>query len=150
MANLRLQYKMVPSGFQHCANKECPRAAECMRQKVYEMCPDQGNFITIINPRYANVHAAHCKFFHPIRIVRYAKGFTRLLADLPKRTSDAFHSHFHILFGHTQYYRARRGELLLDEESQRYIRQYLTQHGCEVAEPFDDYEEAYEFLSIKE
>ena len=148
MSDLNLNYEMVPTGFQHCAYKDCPLAAECLRQQGYELCTGEPELITIVNPAYAQKMGAQCKFFHRVRTMRYALGFKRLLAELPKKVSDALHRHLHGLLGHTQYYRTRRGEVMLDAENQRYIQRYLSKRGFDIAEPFDKYEEAIVFESV--
>lgn len=145
MSKMNLNYEMVPTGFQHCAHRECPKAGDCLRQRVYEICTDTPELITLVNPTYAQKMGAQCKFFHPVRTMRYALGFKRLLAELPKKMSDALHKYLHGLLGHTMYYRARRGEVMLDEENQRFIMAYLAKHGYDIAEPFDKYEEAIIF-----
>lgn len=148
MNDLNLTYNLVPKGFQHCAHRDCPRANECLRQKVYELCTDEPLLITLVNPAYARNHGAKCKLFHPIRTMRYARGFKQLLGDLPKKLSDEFRDHMYALLGHAQYYRARRGELPLDDSVQTHVKRYLAKHGVEIDEPFDQYEETLVFDSV--
>ena len=149
MNELKLNYGDVPAGFQHCAVRECPRAAECLRQRVYELCGEYPDVINLVNPAYARRAGSECRFFQPVQTMRYAYGFKNLLGMLPAQMSDELHRYLHRALGHTQYYRARRGELQFDDEDQQAVIDFLHEHGVDLTEPFDHYEEHIVFPSLK-
>ena len=145
VANPVLTYDMVPTGFQLCVNSDCPKAESCLRYQSSTLCTNRDVFFTVLNPAYAQAHADHCKYFHPIRAISYAKGFTRMLRKLPKEISDDIRNHLIGYFGHTQYYRARKGEVLIAPKEQRYIRNLIKKYRQTLDEPFDGYELRYKF-----
>lgn len=72
-------YKLVPSGFVHCFNSQCPKAGGCLRQVAARYSAHADRHIRIVNPAYFPVGDAACPDFRSAKKVRIAWGITNLL-----------------------------------------------------------------------
>ena len=82
-------YKLVPSGFVHCFNSQCPKAGGCLRQVAARYSAHADRHIRIVNPAYFPVGDAACPDFRSAKKVRIAWGITNLLEKVPYRTAFA-------------------------------------------------------------
>ena len=138
-------YKLVPSGFVHCFNSQCPKADGCLRQVAARYSAHADRHVRIVNPAYFPVGDAACPDFKSAKKVRIAWGITNLLEKVPYRT--ARHLRKLMSFHHTKtlYYRYYRKEYGIPPEAQLYIRKLFRQHGVEEEPVFDSYTEEYEW-----
>ncbi|WP_293739421.1 DUF6078 family protein [uncultured Parabacteroides sp.] len=138
-------YKLVPSGFIHCFNSQCPQAGSCLRQVAARYSVHADRHIRIVNSAYFPVGDATCPDFKPAKKVRIAWGITNLLEKVPYRTARHLRKIMIFHFTKTLYYRYYRKEYGILPEAQLYIRKLFRQHGVEEEPVFDSYTEEYEW-----
>lgn len=136
-------YHLVPSGFAHCLNNQCPHAANCLRQQLALHIPFQEKFIRIVNPAQAASAGEDCPYFKPDQLIRLASGITHLLDNLPHQSAVVIKQQLLSYFGRSYYYRLWRKERLLTLEDQEYIRRLFLIEGITDAPAFDEYVESY-------
>ena len=103
-------YKLVPSGFVHCFNSQCPKADGCLRQEAARYSAHADRHIRIVNPAYFPVGDAACPDFRSAKKVRIAWGITNLLEKVPYRTARHLRKIMIFHFTKTLYYRYYRKE----------------------------------------
>ena len=71
----------------------------------------------------------------------FARGFTNFQKRMYPQQYDQFMTTLILHFGRNQYFKRRRGDILLPPEEQEVIRQMLEKVGAESKMEFDNYEE---------
>lgn len=138
-------YNSVPHGFIHCLNGQCPQANNCLRHQIALRIPSECKTITIINPSYASATDKQCSYFMPDRTLRFARGITHLLDNIPHRNAMHIKEKMIAHFNRTTYYRFWRKERLIHPKEQEYIRQLFHNQGITDDPAFDAYEERYDW-----
>ena len=140
-------YASVPERFAHCLNAGCARAGQCLRQLVVAHVPADRPTFTVINNAPHRPDGEDCPYFKPDQPLRYAKGMTHLLDNLPHKKAEAIHSHLLHHFGRSQLSRARRGTILISPADQAYIKQLFSQYDIADEPAFDSYVYEYNWLA---
>ena len=140
-------YASVPERFAHCLNAGCARAGQCLRQLVVAHVPADRPTFTVINNAPHRPDGEDCPYFKPDQPLRYAKGMTHLLDNLPHKKAEEIAYHLHHYYGHAQYYRARRGTVLITPADQAYIKRLFSQYDIAEEPVFDSYVDEYNWLA---
>ena len=122
-----IDFTKVPYQYAMCLNRECSKANTCLSPK--HLAAQQGN----------------CPYYRSNVKVRYAKGFIRMLEDLPYKQMQTVISHLMSYFGRRTYYRIRKGERLLTPSEQQRILNILKNCGATHLQNFDAYVEDYDW-----
>lgn len=136
-------YKLVPSGFIHCFNSQCPQADSCLRHLAAKHSAAGSQFIVIVNPAHFPAEGNKCSNFLPKEKVRIAWGITRLLDDIPYRIARQMRKMMVSHFTKSLYYRYYRKEYGISPDGQRYIRELFRKQGIKEEPVFDSYTEDY-------
>ena len=99
----------------------------------------------IISPKHLAAQQGNCPYYRSNVKVRYAKGFIRMLEDLPYKQMQTVISHLMSYFGRRTYYRIRKGERLLTTSEQQRILNILKNCGATHLQNFDAYVEDYDW-----
>ena len=138
-------YKDIPSGYPLCLHGDCPMAASCLRQLAYRRHEELGTFLNLINPSKCS-QQADCPHYVSNQPVRFAKGFTGFQKKMYPQQYDRFMTTLCLHFGRNQYYKRRRGEILLTPEEQEIIREQLRRVGADDSMEFDCYVDKVNWL----
>ena len=141
----KIDFSRVPSVYPVCLNRECTLAKTCLRQIAEQNVPVELERLVIINPKAAIVLDGICQHYRSARKVRYAKGFIKMLEELPHGRMRAAISQLMSYFGRTHYYRVRKGERLLSPADQKKVLNTLKKCGVSDLLEFDDYVEEYDW-----
>ena len=140
-------YASVPERFAHCLNAGCARAGQCLRQLVVAHVPADRPTFTVINNAPHRPDGEDCPYFKPDQPLRYAKGMTRLLDNLPHKKAEAIGHRLQQHYGRTQYFRARRGIILISPADQNYIQRVFRHFGVDEEPVFDSYVDEYNWCA---
>lgn len=138
-------YKLVPSGFGHCFNNDCPQADSCLRHLVAKHSVSGDPFIRIINPAYYPADGNACTHFKQCQKVRMAWGIVHLYDNLPSKIVPGLRSQLICHFTKALYYRFYRKEYAIIPRDQLFIRQQFKQRGISEEPAFEYYTEEYEW-----
>lgn len=133
----------IPFNYALCLKRECPKASTCLRQLAEQDISDSVERWMIISPKYQVTLEGECPHYRPDVKVIYAKGFTRLLDNLPYAQMKSVISRLRNLFSERTYYRVRKGERLLSPAEQKEIQRILVRCGISEPPKFDAYVEDY-------
>ena len=133
-------YKDIPSGYPLCLHGDCPMAASCLRQLAYRRHEELGTFLNLINPSKCS-QQADCPHYVSNQPVRFAKGFVNIQKLMYPEQYAKFMTLLICHFGRNQYFKRRRGDILLPPEEQEVIRLMLEKVGADSKMEFDNYEE---------
>ncbi len=126
-----------------CFNEGCPRKEECMRYVVGRQVPDRKTSGMAVYPNA--LHGGACEYFYQLRLVRAARGFGNIFADVKqKHVAEMRQQMEHYLGGHGTYYRYKRGERLLMPEQQEWICRLFEKYGYDRNVVFSDYQQVYD------
>ncbi|MDH8701212.1 hypothetical protein M2138_000551 [Dysgonomonadaceae bacterium PH5-43] len=138
-------YKEVPQSYVHCLNAVCKKSDSCLRFKVGQAIPDEVSVFKIVNPSPVNKSESECRYFEPIKKLRYALGISHLYDDLPHTKYNRIKKAIHRYLEHNRYYRIYNKEYLITPEQQEFIRDLFRKEGIEKEPVFDEYIERYNF-----
>ena len=138
-------YNLVPNGYAHCLNNQCPSAANCLRHQLVSRIPSECKFIRVVNPAHTVSTGEECPYFKPDRTERFASGMKHLLDKLPFQVASVIRQQLKEYYGKNFYYRLWRNERLFTPEDQEYIRQLFRSQGIVDEPSFDEYVERYEW-----
>lgn len=143
MQGEQIDFSIVPSGYTMCLNRECLKAATCLRQMAEQSAPADIVRWNVISPKYLANLEGTCSHYRSSQKVRYAKGFTKMLENLPHKQMRIAISQLTNYFGRTHYYRVRKGERLLSPTDQQKILNLFKNCGASHPQEFDKYVEEY-------
>lgn len=128
-----------------CLNRECAKANTCLRQLIVSTVPENIPHWTIVSPTYLATLKGTCPHYRSCTKVRFAKGFIKILDNLPNKQMRLVISHLISCFGRRTYYRIRKGERLLSPAEQKQFYNILK--NCSITHPlqFDGYQEEYDW-----
>lgn len=106
-----------------CFNSQCPQASTCRRYQYAQSIPQDEIAFSVFNPAYLAQFAnlSECPHYWSTDIVHYAQGFTKILQQLPVKAANSLRITLISRYGRKNYYRYRKGDLLLPPSEQEYI-----------------------------
>ena len=130
----------LPTNYPVCEYSNCPMAATCLHHIAYTMMMEQNEeFLRLINPARCSKDEA-CTYYRDKKPVIFARGFTNFQKHMYPQQYDQL-SNLILHFGRNQYFKRRRGAILLPPEEQEVIRLMLEKIGADSSMDFDNYEE---------
>ena len=117
------EYTALPINYPVCEHSSCPMAATCLHQVAYSMMMEQ-----------------NAEYLRLIPVI-FARGFTNFQKRMYPQQYDKFMTTLILHFGRNQYFKRRRGDILLPPEEQEVIRLMLEKVGADSKMDFDKYEE---------
>ena len=135
------EYTSLPKDYPVCEHSSCPMAAACLQQVAYSMMLEQNEvYLRLINPTRCSKDEA-CTYYRDKKPVIFARGFTNFQKQMYPQQYDKFMTTLILHFGRNQYFKRRRGDILLPPEEQEVIRLMLEKVGADSKMVFDKYEE---------
>lgn len=124
----------------YCINERCPRRAECLPYRAYQIAPP---FLTaqFVDPRRSDTQ--DCPYFKELSPRTYARGFRKTMGELKSKDKREFQENLQVVFNccHRLTYRYINGERLISTERQEALRELCSYYGVELR--FDGYELSY-------
>lgn len=130
----------TPHDYPVCELQDCPMATTCLRQFAYTTLIENEEYLRLINPTKCSKDEA-CKYYRDKKPVVFARGFTNFQKQMFPQQYDKFMTTLVSHFGRNQYYKRRRGAILIPPEEQKVIRRVLEKVGADQKMDFDNYEE---------
>ena len=130
----------TPYDYPVCELQDCPMATTCLRQFAYTTLIENEEYLRLINPTKCSKDEA-CKYYRDKKPVVFARGFTNFQKQMFPQQYDKFMTTLVSHFGRNQYYKRRRGAILIPPEEQKVIRRVLEKVGADPKMDFDNYEE---------
>ena len=130
----------TPHDYPVCELQDCPMATTCLRQFAYTTMIENEEYLRLINPTKCSKDEA-CKYYRDKKPVVFARGFTNFQKQMFPQQYDKFMTTLVSHFGRNQYYKRRRGAILIPPEEQKVIRRVLEKVGADPKMDFDNYEE---------
>ena len=134
------EYTSLPKDYPVCEHSSCPMAATCLHQTAYSALMEQEEYLQLINPTRCSKDEA-CTYYRDKKPVIFARGFTNFQKHMYPQQYDQFMTTLILHFGRNQYFKRRRGDILLPPEEQEVIRLMLEKVGADSKMDFDKYEE---------
>ena len=103
---------------------DCPKADSCLRQLAFRRHAELGMFLQLINPALCTKQP-DCPHYVSNQPVKFAKGFTNFQKRMYPDQYDKFMTTLVCHFGRNQYFKRRRGDIVLSPEEQEEIRAVL-------------------------
>lgn len=142
-------YTQLPQDYALCPHTACPRAAQCLRQALYNDVPGTLTYIRILSPAAARRAAgAQCPHYRSAETRRFAQGIDALLEQLRTFSyNDAVWIKREIFrfFGKWMYYQIKNRHRLVTPEDQEAIRKIYRSKGIDAEPTFDLYIDKYDF-----
>ena len=130
----------LPKDYLVCEHSSCPMAATCLHQTAYSTLMEHAEYLRLINPTRCSKDEA-CTYYRDKKPVIFARGFTNFQKRMYPQQYDQFMTTLILHFGRNQYFKRRRGDILLPPEEQEVIRLMLEKVGADSKMDFDKYEE---------
>lgn len=134
------EYTSLPKDYPVCEHSSCPLAATCLHQTAYSTLLEHADYLRLINPTRCCKNEA-CTYYRDKKPVIFARGFTNFQKRMFPQQYDQFMTTLILHFGRNQYFKRRRGDILLPPEEQEVIRLMLEKVGADSKMDFDKYEE---------
>ena len=138
-------YKDIPENYPLCIHADCRMADSCLCQLAYRRHDELGTFLRLINPAKCS-KGTDCPYYVNNQPVRFAKGFVNFKKRMYPDQYDRFMTLLICHFGRNQYFKRRRGDIVLPPEEQEVIRYTLEKVGVTQPMEFDDYIEAINWI----
>ena len=127
--------------FPACFQEQRTGHPTCLHQTAYSMMMEQNaEYLRLINPTRCCKDEA-CTYYRDKKPVIFARGFTNFQKQMYPQQYDKFMTTLILHFGRNQYFKRRRGDILLPPEEQEVIRLMLEKVGADSKMDFDKYEE---------
>ena len=140
MSKPKKEYTSLPITYPVCEHSSCPMAATCLHQTAYSTLMEHAEYLRLINPTRCSKDEA-CTYYRDKKPVIFARGFTNFQKRMYPQQYDKFMTTLILHFGRNQYFKRRRGDILLPPEEQEVIRLMLEKVGADSKMDFDKYEE---------
>ena len=134
------EYTSLPINYPVCEHSSCPMAATCLHQVAYSTLMEHEEYLQLINPSRCSKNES-CIYYRDSKPVTYARGFTNFQKRMYPQQYDQFMTTLILHFGRNQYFKRRRGDILIPPEEQEVIRLMLEKVGADSKMDFDKYEE---------
>ena len=141
----KIEYSKVPVNYLMCLNQDCPKADGCLRQRIVQSVPAEIDRWNIVSPKLLAASTGDCPYYKTAEKVRYAKGFIKMLDNLPHKQMQTVIRCLMDFFGYRMYYRARKGERLLSPGEQQNLLKIVENCGVSQPQDFDTYIEEYDW-----
>lgn len=141
----KMDFSTVPYEYAMCLNHQCPQANTCLRQVAAQEAPDSKVKWVIISPKHLATVNDLCPYYRSSTKVSYAKGFIKMLENLPHRQMQIIISRLMNRLGRRTYYRVRKGERLLSPDEQQMVLNILKDCGASSPGDFDAYVKDYDW-----
>ena len=131
----------LPTNYPVCEHSSCPMAATCLHHIAYTMMLEQNEeYLRLINPTRCSKDKT-CTYYHDKKPVIFARGFTNFQKHMFPQQYDQFMTTLCFHFGRNQYFKRRRGDILISPQGQEEIRHMLAKLGADSKMEYDNYEE---------
>ena len=127
-----------------CIHGGCEMADQCLRALGYRDVENGDVEFPIVNPALAT-GGESCPFLATAKVVRYARGFRKVMDKVTGEQKSAIYKTLMSHFGKNPYYDTRNGKYLISPGQQDYIRSVFEESGVRGLEYFDAYEERTEW-----
>ena len=135
------EFTSLPTNYPVCELSNCPMAATCLHHAAYSIVMEQNKeYLHLINPNRCSKNES-CTYYRNKKPIVYARGFTNFQKQMFPQQYDKFMTTLILHFGRNQYFKRRRGDVLLPPEEQEVIRLMLEKAGADSSMDFDKYEE---------
>lgn len=135
------EHTSLPTNYPVCEHNSCPMAATSLHHIAYSILMEQNaEFLRLINTTRCSKDEA-CTYYRDKKPVIFARGFTNFQKRMYPQQYDQFMTTLILHFGRNQYFKRRRGDILLLPEEQEVIRLMLKKGGADSKMDFDKYEE---------
>ena len=140
----KINFSQIPYNYPICLNQECSKAATCLRRLAEQSMPTDVLHWPFISPKHLATNEGDCQYYRPSTKVRYAKGFTQILENLPHNQMQRVISNLIVHFGRRAYYRFRKGEHLLSPSEQQTVLDIILVYckGSQILD-FDAYVDGF-------
>jgi len=135
----------IPAGYHLCLHADCPMADSCLHQLAFRRHTELGMYLRLINPSLCTRQAG-CPHYADSKPVRFAKGFTQMQKRMYPDQYDKFMTILICHFGRNQYFKRRRGDILISPEEQQAIKIALEKAGVSNPMDFDQYVETINWV----
>lgn len=130
----------IPQNYPVCMYEDCPLAERCLHQLAFRRQEEMGTYLRLLNPSKCTKQAG-CPHYVNDKPVRLAKGFTGFQKKMYPEQYERFMTTLILHFGRNQYFKRRRGDILLSLGEQDIIRNVLERVGADSSMDFDQYVE---------
>lgn len=120
-----------------CYFEPCEQKHHCLRWLEGQYAPTTDKTLTCVNVMNKDVREGRCPMFRPDEKVVMMRGFKHLFDDMPRRIATAIRIELDAIYGHTTYYKYRKGKLPISPKMQR-IAKVCQQHGWMELPVFDE------------
>ena len=135
------EFTSLPTNYPVCELSNSPMAATCLHHVAYSIVMEQNKeYLRLINPNRCSKNES-CTYYRNKKPIVYARGFTNFQKQMFPQQYDKFMTTLVLHFGRNQYYKRRRGAILISPEEQEVIRLMLEKVGADQKMDFDNYEE---------
>lgn len=138
-------YKDIPEKYPLCLHADCPMADTCLHQLAFRRHAELGTFLNLINPVQCSKQAG-CPHYVSNQPIKFAKGFVNFKNRMYPYQYDRFMTLLICHFGRNQYFKRRRGDIVLPPEEQAVIQVALEKAGVTQPMEFDTYIEAINWI----
>lgn len=128
----------IPANYPMCLHADCPVAASCLHQLAFRRHEELGLYLHLLNPARCT-RQPDCPHYCNSQPVRFARGFTNFQKNMYPQQYQKFMTILIGHFGRNQYFKRRRGDVLLSPEDQRVIKLVLERVGVTHPIDFDHY-----------
>lgn len=135
----------IPANYPLCLHADCPMADTCLHQLAFRRQNELGTYVRLINPIHCTKQQG-CTHYAPSRPVLFAKGFKGFRKRMYPDQYDTFMTLLICHFGRNQYFKRRRGDVLLTPDEQDIVRAALERAGVRQVMDFDQYVEALQWV----
>jgi len=139
----------VPQGYEYCfvGADKCPKASTCLRAIAARLLSEseepQPQSVRAVNPFYVSRLSdfSACSCYRSNELLRYARGMTRLLDEVPLKQASEIRLRVMRCFScERYYYHSRKGGRLITPEEQQRIAGVFKAAGLDITPQFDSYE----------
>lgn len=139
-------YKDIPAGYPLCLHVDCPMGDSCLHLLAFRRQAELGTFLKLINPSKCSKRT-DCPYYVSNQPVRFAKGFVGFKKRMYPDQYDKFMTMLICHFGRNQYFKRRRGDIVLPPDEQEVIKAALEKAGVTHPMEFDQYIDAVNWIS---
>lgn len=142
--NSAFLYKLAPADYPACTSESCSHRTHCLHALIAPEALRTASIYPMINLHYPNFReGSACEHFRSAEPEQYAGGFARAMNELSRSNYVSCTNYMIGCYSKTQFYRLKRGDILLAPKAQQEILHILRSYGYEGEDPFEHYESRY-------
>ena len=122
-----------------CPMASCSRSNTCARHAGYQKALAEKATFSVLNPQLLKLDGNNFPYHLVAEKQLWARGFKRMYDTMPSGNTHYF-SHC-TPYAERQYYKAKKGEILIDPEMQKELLAIFERNGANTSIGFDSYEE---------